>query len=103
MTGASKQNFAKHQYMRPLSRLRERDRERGISCSEDSYLGEPLSLAFSRNREIGSNSQDLNSLDTICLDATAPRRLDCRPMRFTSYFYGYFWISHRTGGGETSA
>lgn len=28
--------------------------------------------------------------------------LDSRPMRF-GYFYGYFWFSHRTGGGETSA
>jgi hypothetical protein len=28
--------------------------------------------------------------------------LQSRPMRSAVFFFGYFWFSHRTGGGEAS-
>jgi hypothetical protein len=30
------------------------------------------------------------------------RVLQSRPMRSAVFFFGYFWFSHRTGGGEAS-
>jgi hypothetical protein len=37
------------------------------------------------------------------LDGLKPERATFRAMRFSNFFFAYFWFSHRTGGGEASA
>jgi len=43
------------------------------------------------------------SRNSAALDRDAARRATLRAMRFGPCFFAYFWFSHRTGGGETSA
>ena len=70
-----------------------------------AFLGELVNAAqdpgIMHSRRLGGDGA--GSFQPRALDSVAVLRATLPPMRFVTFFYGYFWFSHRTGGGETSA